>query len=340
MTAAARWRAAGLDALTGRSDGPGMVPTDGVIEAMEAIGAPIGVDVLPLLGERAPLLGLARGGSVSCGGATWLLPAADGWVALSLARESDVELLPAFLGVTDPGEVPDVVAAVRAEELRAVAILLGLPFAVLGERAAGVDPVEAVLVGESPPLDRPPVVVDLSSLWAGPLCSRLLLRRGAQVLKVESTSRPDGARATPGFFAAMHEGKEQRSVDVGEFADLVAGADVVIEGSRPRALEQLGIVAADLLAAADGPRVWVSITGHGRAAGERVAFGDDAAVAGGLVVHDDDGPCFVADAVADPLTGIAAAAATTAALAAGGRWLVDASLAGVAAWVAAGEPTG
>jgi hypothetical protein len=60
------------------------------------------------------------------------------------------------------------------------------------------------------------------------------------------------------------------------------------------------------------PRVWTSITGHGRAgaAGDRVAFGDDAAVAGGLVRWAADTPMFLGDAVADPLTGMVAAAAT------------------------------
>jgi hydroxymethylglutaryl-CoA lyase len=42
---------------------------------------------------------------------------------------------------------------------------------------------------------------------------------------------------------------------------------------------------------------------------DRVAFGDDAAVGGGLVVWDADGPCFCADAVADPVAGLVAAAA-------------------------------
>jgi hypothetical protein len=44
---------------------------------------------------------------------------------------------------------------------------------------------------------------------------------------------------------------------------------------------------------------------------------------------------FVADAIADPLTGLAAAAAASRALRGGGRWLVDVSLSGVAASVAA-----
>jgi len=111
---------------------------------------------------------------------------------------------------------------------------------------------------------------------------------------------------------------------------------VVIEGSRPRALRGWGIDAEAHLAAEDGPRVWVSITGHGRTGAEadRVGFGDDAAAAGGLVVGDDDGPCFLADAVADPLTGIAAAKAVEEALGEGGSWLLDAALARVAASVA------
>ena len=42
--------------------------------------------------------------------------------------------------------------------------------------------------------------------------------------------------------------------------------------------------------------------------GDWVGFGDDAAVAGGLVAWDDAGPVFCADAVADPATGLVGAA--------------------------------
>ena len=116
---------------------------------------------------------------------------------------------------------------------------------------------------------------------------------------------------------------------------LVATADVVIEASRPRALEQLGIDATALVAG-DGPRAWLSITGHGRTgpAREWVAFGDDAAVAGGLVAWDGEGPVFCADAIADPATGVVAAVAVLEALAAGGHHLIDLPLAAVAAHLA------
>jgi hypothetical protein len=85
--------------------------------------------------------------------------------------------------------------------------------------------------------------------------------------------------------------------------------------------------------------VWASITSHGRRpeVRERVGFGDVAAVAGGLVAWDSHGPCFVADAVTDPVVGLVTAAAVSEALAAGGRWLLDAAMAPLAASMA-GEP--
>src|SRR4029079_1464169 len=84
---------------------------------------------------------------------------------------------------------------------------------------------------------------------------------------------------------------------------LIERADIVIEASRPRALRAWGIEAAEVLAHGRG-RASVSITGLGRDS-DRVAFGDDAAVAGGLVAWDESGPSFAVDAVADPLTGMA-----------------------------------
>jgi hypothetical protein len=82
--------------------------------------------------------------------------------------------------------------------------------------------------------------------------------------------------------------------------------------------------------------VWVSITGHGRsgAAASRVGFGDDAAVAGGLVAGRLDAPWFCSDAIADPVTGLVATACVLDRFAAGGACIVDVALARVAAWCA------
>jgi crotonobetainyl-CoA:carnitine CoA-transferase CaiB-like acyl-CoA transferase len=267
-------------------------------------------------------------------------------VAVNLPRDEDREAIPAWLGTTFG---PDMWASVAdAARLRSVAQLveggepLGLAVAGVGELEAGRDgagPVVAARVAGAPVVDDPPLVVDLSSLWAGPLCARLLHQRGARVIKVESWARPDGARRGPAaFFQLMQTGARFVGLDLAApsgrhaLAGLLARADVVIEASRPRALRQLGIDAASIMAE-QGPRVWISITGYGRDR-DRVAFGDDAAAAGGLLAWDEHGPCFAADAVADPLAGVAAAAAAAESLVAGGRWILDVAMAGVAAHVA------
>jgi len=88
-------------------------------------------------------------------------------------------------------------------------------------------------------------------------------------------------------------------------------------------------------------RVWLRITGHG-ADGERanwVAFGDDAAVSGGLVGGTDSGPVFSGDAIADPLTGLQAALAAAESLRRGGGELVELSMAAVAATYAQDDRT-
>lgn len=366
----ARWAASGAMALTGRPHGPALGPPAGLVPGLDAvravlheraaaIGSPVRVDPLALLGERAAIAGLRRAGAISCGGASRLLPARDGWLAVSLARPDDVDLVPAWLErPAPPDEVWDVVAgAVAAAPVAALVTrgaMLGLPVAALpaspppplhGLAAPAPLPRQARRVAG--PDTRPrrvdgALVVDLGSLWAGPLCGQLLALAGADVVKVESTDRPDGARRGPApFFDLLNAGKRSVALDLRSptgrdaLAALVARADVVVEASRPRALAQMGID-AEAVIGGGGPRVWVSITGYGRrgATADRVAFGDDAAVAGGLVSRDAEGPCFTADAVADPATGLVAAAAVLDAWAAGGRWLLDVPMAAVAAHLA------
>jgi crotonobetainyl-CoA:carnitine CoA-transferase CaiB-like acyl-CoA transferase len=172
-------------------------------------------------------------------------------------------------------------------------------------------------------------------MWAGPLCARVLGLAGAEVVKVEDPRRPDAARTgAPELFRRLHEGHRfiEAPIDSAEVRELVRGADVVLESARPRALPQVGLD-REAIAAATGC-VWVSITGHGLEAGDRSAFGDDAAVAGGLVGSTEDGPVFCADALADPATGLFAAVGALEALRRGGPWIVDAGLAPCAAELA------
>jgi hypothetical protein len=346
----ARWAASGAMALTGLPDEP-FGPPERLVEGVGRLAVAFpGLDPLALLGERAALMGLWRHGTTSCGGSCRLLPVGDGWLAVSLPRADDMELVPAWLELTDaPRTAPDTWSAVGSAlgrrdpaELVARAALLGLPVTRLGE-AAEATAVGAERLGDAPARDVTGLlVIDLSALWAGPLCGDLLAGAGATVVKVESAARPDGARRGPAaFFGLLNWRKRSVALDLqsGEgirlLHALVRRADVVIEASRPRALAQFAIAARDAVRDG-GPQVWISITGHGRTgtAADRVAFGDDAAVAGGLVVWAGKTPLFCADAVADPVTGLAAANACLDALAGGGRWLLDVSMAGVCAGLA------
>lgn len=189
------------------------------------------------------------------------------------------------------------------------------------------------------------VVADLSALWAGPLVGRLLTAAGARVIKVESPTRVDGARrGDPRFHAVMNSGKASVAIDFGTpqgrelLVQLLSRVDVVITSSRPRALEQLGLDPEQVVRH-ERPRLWLMISGYGSdgTSGHRVAFGDDAAVAGGLVSWDGATPCFCGDAVADPLCGVAATAAVLGALGTDGAWVIDASMADVAAGIAVPE---
>ena len=355
------WARSGAMALCGRADGPPLAPPPAVIERLrtygdeiarysEQLGRRVELQALQLLGERAALTGYRRNGSISCGGATRLLRAADAWLAVALVRDTDFALLPAWLGGAPPPAevwpaVAERVAATCADDLVERAALLGLGVSRYAEVArppttTGYQPATRSIAVQSQGVGMDELlVVDLSVLWAGPLCSHILQQTGAQVIKVESVQRPDGARAGPAaFFDLLNGAKRGVALDFASPDDraalrrLLLRADVVIEGSRPRALEQLGIDARSMLE--EGcPKVWVSITGYGRSGPERnrVGFGDDAAAAGGLLLWDAETPCFCVDAIADPATGMVAALETLRALARGGRHLLDIPLAQVAA---------
>ncbi|MGY1899838.1 CoA transferase [Nocardia gipuzkoensis] len=344
------WAESGVVALTGHPDGPVLVPPGrAATRAREltswiaAVAGPaVAVDGARLLAERAAVNALHRRGPVSAGGHCRLLPTADGWAAVSCARPDDPLLLGALIGGTVDADDPwpalaDWVRGHRGAELAERADLLGV--------AAG--PVLPRERADSPaPLTPRPVegllVVDFSSLWAGPLCAHLLGLAGARVIKVETPNRPDGARrGNPAFYALLHHGHESVVLDPTDPAGrralhaLVEAADIVIEASRPRALAGFGL---DADAAAARGAVWMSITAAGRQS-NRVGFGDDVAAAAGLVAYDAAGtPVFVGDAIADPLTGLTAAALAMSAPADGSGMLWDISMTEVVAATLTSDP--
>jgi len=325
-----------LDQLSGR-----------VRALTERGGRRVEVVDLKLTDRRGQLELDPPGGRISCNRSCRMVRAADGWIAVNLARPEDHELIPAWLGAeTGNDPWPTVEAQARGEACAALierAILLGLPVARVGEVADGALQPPVLRLGEPVRRDRPPRVIDLSALWAGPMCGAILASMGAIVSKVESANRPDPTRSyMPEFDRRLNGRKMHLSFDLKapegrtRLRDLVLGADVLITGARPRAFEGLGLEPAAVFAVNPG-LVWVAVTGHGWTgeAAARVAFGDDAAAAGGLVGWTDGEPHFLGDALADPLTGLAAAVGALEGLAAGGGVLVDVALARTAAGAAA-----
>ena len=365
------WAVCGAMALTGWPDEPAR-PDGDVVAALGGAGLVfaelarrhgrnLSIDPGALLCARAAVRrtpdARLRRGTTSFGGRCRLLPTGGDWVAVNLSRPDDVASLPALSnGRIESGALDDAelwahvareVSRRPATELVDAAQELGLPASVLGEETdavVGALPwsIRAVGAARKRRSGDPPLVVDFTALWAGPLCAHLLARAGARVVTVEATGRPDGARlGDPHLHAALHRGQDRLLVDfdssdgLRRIVDVVSSADVVLEGSRPRALAALGFDACDFVSGRPG-RTWVSITGFGRSGPKsgRVAFGDDAAVAGGLVGRDQRGdPVFCADAVADPTTGLLAAVAALASVTSGGGHLVDCSMAASSAFV-------
>jgi hypothetical protein len=287
--AAVRWARSGLMSLTGPERGAPLVPAfdamtrihelmDEVRSGAMAFGGQLDLDD-SVLGGRAHLMNLRRGGTQSCNRSCRLLEARDGWIALSLPRPSDIDMLPAWLCIevgADPWAAagPTVRRFDRAE-LMVMAEGLPLAFSVVPEFAAPAAAPGCRPSTSSRPVateslhtasTHPTLAVDLSALWAGPLCGQLLRRTGARVIKVESAARPEPARqSAPVFFDQLNAGKESVVLDFNNqshrtrLRQLIEAADIVISSARPRALEQLDLDPKDLLR--DRPAlIWIAIT--------------------------------------------------------------------------------
>ena len=110
-------------------------------------------------------------------------------------------------------------------------------------------------------------VVDLTAFWAGPAATHQLATLGADVLKIESPSRPDGMRfatvkppTDPDWmefgptFHGTNPAKRSVTIDFSKpegrelILRLVEHADVVVENFTPRVLGNVGLESHDLFA--------------------------------------------------------------------------------------------
>ncbi|HEY4251742.1 MAG TPA: CoA transferase, partial [Roseomonas sp.] len=122
-------------------------------------------------------------------------------------------------------------------------------------------------------------VVDFSWVVAGPMATKMLGAMGAEIIKIESTRRPEFAHRS-GWFAVVNNNKRSCTVDIttaegqGLIRDLVARSDVVVENFSSRVLRDHGLGYAALAAVKPG-LIYVSASGLGREGPERdlLAYG-------------------------------------------------------------------
>ncbi len=255
-----------------------------------------------------------------CGAATPSAPidVGHGWVCADLGAPGDADAFARLLDVLGPGpHHPDDVAA-RAQEWR-------LPVTPYRSARRGPRATRPCLARASRS-EPGPRVVDLTTMWAGPLATRLLAEAGAEVDTVEPACRPDGLRGTPPMFEHLAEGKRRHDLDLRDdrarstFFDLVADADVLVESFSPRVMPNLGLH-TDALLAVNPDLLVVSMPAFGPGTPEQgwVAYGTGVHAACGLGVDDHGRAWAPSVTYPDPLAGLAAFAAISAARAAGVR---------------------
>jgi crotonobetainyl-CoA:carnitine CoA-transferase CaiB-like acyl-CoA transferase len=183
-------------------------------------------------------------------------------------------------------------------------------------------------------------VLDVSTLFAGPLAATFLGDFGADVIKVEHPRRPDAARghgpAKDGvnlWWKTLGRNKRTVTLDLGEqegarlLLALAAGADVLVENFRPGTLERWGIGPAELHAA--NPRLVIArVTAFGQFGpyARRPGFGSLAEAMSGfaaLTGEPDGPPTLPPFGLADGITALATAYAVMVALRTGVGQVVD-----------------
>ncbi|MFE9561446.1 CoA transferase [Streptomyces sp. NPDC006487] len=277
--------------------------------------------------------------------------AADGWVRTHANYPHHESALVRVLGAGTREGVASAIARRQAvdvqEEVYAAGGLAvsvrtegyGAPQPLVERTGSGARgrPLGEVAEGAGPPMAGVRVL-DLTRVIAGPVATRTLGALGADVLRIDSPGLPesDDAYADTGF------GKRSALLDLGEAGDravfdgLLAGADVVVTGYRPGALERYGLGAEELLARRPG-LVVAELCAWGRRGTWAGRRGFDSLVQAGYGISaacgDGHGPGVLPAQALDHGTGYLAAAGVLRALAEGGGQALRFSLAGTASWL-------
>jgi len=180
-------------------------------------------------------------------------------------------------------------------------------------------------------------IIDLTTIYSGPICTSILGDQGADVIKIES---PEGdwirsiqniqRNGVNGAFAMMNRNKRSAMIDLTThegkdiLRKLVADGDVLVENYRPGVMERLGL-GYEALKEINPGLVFASINGVGAIgpyANRRVYDAIIQAISGVAALQADpkeERPIMVNTLICDKLTSWAAAQAITAALVARGK---------------------
>jgi crotonobetainyl-CoA:carnitine CoA-transferase CaiB-like acyl-CoA transferase len=175
-------------------------------------------------------------------------------------------------------------------------------------------------------------VLDLSRVFAGPLCGQVLADFGAEVIKVEHPGRGDDTRdwgmrigqTETTYYNSMNRNKRSITVDLqtpeGQkiIHDLLPQFDVVIQNFKTGGAEKLGL-GYEQLKALKPDLIYCSVTGYNSAGPEAQRPGYDLVIQGeaGLMAINGEAtqaPLKFGVAVVDMMTGMYAAQAVLAAL--------------------------
>jgi hypothetical protein len=271
----------------------------------------------------------------------------DGWLRLHANYPWHRAAALHVLGCAEE-DVPAAIADRGAIELEsALHAAGGVGAAVRTEEAwratAGPPPplVERRVLGDARPRpDRSPRVLDLTRVIAGPVATRTLATHGADVLRLDAPGRPEiplqAYDTLPGKRSALLDLATHGPV----LEELLAGADVVVSGYRPGALDRFGLGPAELARRHPGlVIVTLSAWGHEGPWAHRRGFDSIVQAACGIADAEGTGgvPGALPAQLLDHATGYLAAAGALLALGeqrrTGGTHHVRLALAATAAWL-------
>ncbi len=283
---------------------------------------------------------------------------ADGWLRLHGNYAHHRAAAASVLGSDDGAAVATAAARWRAEELESAVVAAGGAAAAVrtpeawagspqGRAVAGLPLLALSRVAESAPRRSalPGLrVLDLTRVIAGPVATRVLASHGADVLRVDGPRLPDLREG----LLDTGSGKRHVVLDLAAARDratveeLLAAADVVVQGYRPGALEAFGMDPA-ALAERHPHLVVVRLSAWGLRGpwAQRRGFDSLVQAATGIatVCGTAQEPGALPVQALDHATGYLAAATVLAALVRqreeGGGWYGELSLAQTASWLLA-----